>query len=308
MKLTVVAPVHNEEKNISVFYKRTKAVLGKITKSWEIIFVDDGSEDESLNKIKKIARQNKKVKALSFSRNFGHQAAITCGLNAAQGDAVVTIDTDLQDPPELIEKMVGEWKKGAEVVYAKRKSRNDNFLKRATASMFYRLLSLMSETSIPVDVGDFRLMDWRTVEAMRGLREHSRFMRGLSSWVGFKQVAVEFNRDKRSFGKTNYPYRKMLRLALDGIFSFSQKPLKLASWLGFLTTLAGFLYALYAIYLKIFRPEIVVQGWTSLAVVILVIGGIQLIILGVIGEYLGRVYTETQSRPLYIISKKINIK
>jgi len=307
MKISIIAPVFNEKENIKPFYERVRKAFSAY-RGLEIIFVNDGSTDESLEQLKVLAKTDRKVKIISFSRNFGHQAAITAGLDAAEGDAVVTIDTDLQDPPELISKMISAWRGGAEVVYAKRRARKDGFLKRFTASAFYRILDRLSDTSIPVDTGDFRLMDRKVVEAMRSLREHSRFMRGLSSWVGFRQAAIEFDRGQRRSGKTHYPFRKMLKLALDGIFSFSHKPLKVASWLGIIATLGGLTYAGYVIYLKLAHPEKVVQGWTSLTVIVLLAAGVELVILGVIGEYLGRIYTEEQNRPLYIVSEKINIK
>ncbi len=308
MQISIVAPVFNEEENLPAFYKRAKKTLLEISPSHEIIFVDDGSRDGSLALLKKIARKDKKVKIISFSRNFGHQAAITCGLDAAQGQAVVTIDTDLQDPPELILEMYKAWEKGAQIVFARRRARKDRFFKRVSARLFYRLIDSLSETDIPLDTGDFRLMDQRVVEAVRQMREHSRFIRGMASWVGFRQATVEFDRDKRIAGKTNYPFRKMWKLALDGIFSFSHKPLKVASWLGILTTVGGFVYAGFAIWEKLVHPDRVVQGWASLIVLILIMSGAQLIILGVIGEYLARVYTENQNRPLYIVSEKVNIK
>lgn len=308
MLLSVIAPVYKEEKNIPIFYKRVKKTIEKIGIRHEIIFIDDGSPDRSALALRAIALKDKSVKVIRFSKNFGHQAAITCGLDSARGDAVVTIDTDLQDPPEVIEEMVKAWERGAEVVFARRRARKDGFFKRATARIFYRVIDRLSETDIPLDAGDFRLMNKNAAEAMRQMREHSRFIRGMASWVGFRQATVEFDRDERKFGKTNYPFRKMLKLALDGIFSFSHKPLKAASWLGIATTIGGLAYAGYAVWEKVAHPDRVVQGWTSLIVIVLVISGVQLIILGVIGEYLGRVYTESQNRPLYIVSEKINLK
>ncbi|MDH4358321.1 MAG: glycosyltransferase family 2 protein [Candidatus Berkelbacteria bacterium] len=307
MKISIVAPVYNEKGNIRPFCERLRKVLSHL-RNYEMIFVDDGSTDGSLKQLRGLAKSDRRIKVISFSRNFGHQAAITCGLDAAKGDAVVTIDTDLQDPPELILKMIEAWRSGAEVVYAKRRARRDGFLKKFTARAFYRILDRLSDTSIPVDTGDFRLMDKKVVQAMRSLREHSRFMRGLSSWVGFHQTAVEFDRDQRKSGKTHYPFRRMLKLALDGIFSFSHKPLKVASWLGIIATAGGLVYAGYVIYLKLAHPDRVVQGWTSLTVIVLLAAGVELVILGVIGEYLGRIYTEEQDRPLYIVSEKVNFK
>jgi dolichol-phosphate mannosyltransferase len=308
MLLSIIVPVYNEEGNLGEFYKRAKKVTSQIKGKSELIFINDGSRDRSLAILKKIARRDRSVKIISLSRNFGHQAAITCGFDAAEGEAVATIDADLQDPPEVILDLVKKWHAGAKIVFAKRISRRDGFFKRLSAKIFYRLIDKLSETDIPLDTGDFRLMDRSAVEAFKKMREHSRFVRGMVSWIGFSQDTVEFERDKRLSGKTHYPFRKMLRLALDGIFSFSHKPLKAATWLGVIATIFGVAYAGFAIWERLAHPEKVAQGWTSLIVIVLIISGVQLVILGIIGEYLGRVYTEEQNRPLYVIEEKINLK
>lgn len=308
MLLSIISPVYNEEGNVVPFYEALKKTLKRCGCRYEIIYVDDGSSDRSLEKLRELAKKDKTVKIISFSRNFGHQAAITAGFDASRGDAIVTIDSDLQDPPEVILDLVKKWRQGAKIVFARRKNRKDGFLKKASAKIFYRLIDRLSETNIPLDTGDFRLMDRSAVEALKSMREHSRFVRGMVSWIGFRQATVEFDRSKRFSGRTHYPFRKMLKLALDGIFSFSHKPLKAAIWLGIITTLAGLGYAGFAVWERLARPERVVQGWTSLTVIVLIVGGVQLVILGVIGEYLGRVYTEEQDRPLYVVGEKINIR
>lgn len=304
--ISIVAPVYNEEEGIEKFLEEVMKVIKKIDKPYEIVFVNDGSKDKSLEKLKAMAAKNKNIKVLSFSRNFGHQIAITAGMDAANGDVVVTIDADLQDTPQLILKMLKKWQEGYEVVYAKRKKRKDTFFKKLTASMFYRTLNKLSEVDIPLDTGDYRLMDRKVIEAMKQVREHSRFIRGLTTWVGFKQTPVEFDRGERFAGETHYPLKKMLKLAMDGMLAFSYKPLKLATWLGFLSIVAGLIFAVYVIILKIVEPSHVTQGWPTLVILVLFMGGVQLFVLGAIGEYIGRIYTEEQNRPLYIVSEKIN--
>jgi dolichol-phosphate mannosyltransferase len=245
---------------------------------------------------------------IDFSRNFGHQIAITAGLDHAQGDAVIIMDSDLQDTPETIEEMVKKWKEGYEVVYGKRRTRRDGIFKRSTAFIFYRLLKRFTNIEIPEDTGDFRLMDKKVVVEMKRLREHSRFMRGLTSWVGFKQTSVLFDREERKFGATAYPMSKMLKFAIDGLTAFSYIPLKLAAYLGFTTAFLSVIGIIYALYRKIFHPGEVISGWTFTIICIFFIGSIQLIVLAVIGEYIGRIYTETQQRPLYIVRQKINLE
>jgi dolichol-phosphate mannosyltransferase len=304
--ISLILPIYNEEGNIDELYKRSKKVLSDVG-SYEIIFINDFSRDNSLQKLIGLSQKDKNVKIIDFSRNFGHQIAITAGIDYAEGDAIVIMDADLQDTPETIVKMVNKWKKGYDVVYGKRRKRKDTMFKKFTAFAFYRLLRRFANIEIPEDTGDFRLMDRKVVKEMKKLKEHSRFMRGLTSWVGFKQTAVLFDRDERRWGATNYPFKKMLKLSFDALTSFSNIPLRLASYLGFFSALVGFAWGLYAVYRKLFLPSSeTVPGWTTIVIAIFFIGGIQLIILGIIGEYIGRIYTESQNRPLYIINKKIN--
>lgn len=304
--ISLILPIYNEEKSIRELYERSVATL-KPLGTYEIIFVNDGSSDDSIRELMKTSARDHNVKIIDFSRNFGHQIAITAGLDYARGSAVVIMDSDLQDTPETIKPMVEKWKQGYEIVYAKRRSRRDGPLKKATAWFFYRLLRKFANIEIPKDTGDFRLMDKRVASEMRRLREHSRFMRGLTSWVGFKQTEVLFDRDSRKHGQTAYSVGRMLKFAFDGLTSFSYIPLKLASLLGFITALLSLGGIAYALFRKFFYPGEVISGWTFSVIAIFLIGSVQLIVLGVIGEYIGRIYTESQARPLYVIRNKVNI-
>lgn len=304
--LSVIIPVFNEEENITPLLKRLLPVISKY--SYEIIFVDDGSTDQTAAKIKKQALKNKNIKLIVFTRNFGHQNALTAGYQAALGDCVVSIDADLQDPPELINKLIDRWKKGFKIVYAKREAREDSFFKKTTASLFYWLINCLSPTPIPKDIGDFRLLDRQVVDFLNKLPEKSRFLRGLVAWGGYPSTAVPFKRNKRLAGKSHYPLSKMVAFALDGIVSFSTKPLKIASYLGFFTSLFGLLGVVYALYRRLFLPhQYWVTGWTALFVGIMFFGGIQLISIGIIGEYIGKIYKEIQNRPSFLIKEKTNL-
>lgn len=306
MSLAVVAPVFNEEKTLPHFYQRLRSVLETLGEPWSIIFVDDGSRDGSLTLLRQLHAEEPRVGVISFARNFGHQIAITAGLDVADGDAVIIIDTDLQDPPEVIPALVAEWRKGYEVVFAVRSARaGETAFKLTTAKVFYHILSRIAAVHIPHDTGDFRLMDRRAVLAMRRLREHHRFMRGLSSWVGFRQTGVPYRRHERFAGRTHYPLHKMLRLAVDAMTSFSYLPLQLASTLGF--SIAGLSLAgiVLAIILRLVNHTVAGQATTLVAV--LFIGGIQLMSLGIIGEYLGRIYDEVKDRPLYLVREAFGL-
>jgi dolichol-phosphate mannosyltransferase len=270
----------------------------------EIIFVDDGSRDASLALLRDLGKVMKNIRIISFSRNFGHQFAITAGLDRARGDAVVIIDGDLQDPPEIIPEMLKKWREGYTVVYGVRARRKgEGFFKLLTAKLFYRLMKTLSDTDIPVDAGDFRLLDKKVVETLRGIREENRYLRGLISWTGFSQYGLPYQRDRRYAGKTKFTFRKMIKFAFDGILSFSDKPLKITSYLGFLFTLVSFIIGLRIIIGKIQDPQVAVSGWTSMILAVLFIGGIQLISLGILGLYLGRQYREVKKRPLYVIAE-----
>jgi polyisoprenyl-phosphate glycosyltransferase len=299
--LSIVVPVFNEAEGIEAFYHRLRKVADSLTYiSCEIVFVDDGSSDDSYQRMVEFAHCDNDVRIIKFSRNFGHQIAITAGIDLAKGDAVVVIDADLQDPPEIVKKFVDKWEQGYDVVYGVREKREgESRMKLLTAAAFYRLLKRIIGLDIPVDVGDFRLMSRRVVEQLKTLREKDRFVRGLVSWVGFKQIGVEYARDKRYSGETKYPYRKMIKFALDGITSFSDAPLKLATWLGYFTSLLAFLYACVVVVQK--ALGFTIQGWTTTTFAILFLGGIQLISLGIIGEYIGRIFNEAKQRPLYVI-------
>ena len=299
---SLVIPVWNEEAIIPVLYARLVEVMEKTGDPWEVIFVNDGSADRSLELLVALHTQDRRVKLLSFSRNFGHQIAITAGFDYADGDAVIVMDADLQDPPEVLLRMIEKWREGYDVAYAVRtKRQGETRFKLWTASLFYRLIRTIADVDIPLDAGDFRLMDRRVVLAMRRLRERSRFMRGLSSWVGFKQVAVEYERAPRYAGETKYPLRKMLRLANNAITSFSHVPLQMATYTGFF--FAGFsgLGIVLAVLMRLFGHQQLLGQATTL-VSVLFLGGVQLIFLGILGEYLGRIYDEVKNRPLYILA------
>jgi len=299
--LSIVVPVFNEAEGIDAFYRRLKKVGDSLSPmSCEMVFVDDGSSDDSYRRLVEFAHFDNDVRIIKFSRNFGHQIAITAGIDLAKGDAVVVIDSDLQDPPEVIKEFVSKWKQGYDVVYGIREKRNgESRMKLLTAAAFYRLLKRIIRLDIPLDVGDFRLMSRRVVEQLKSLREKDRFVRGLVSWVGFQQIGVEYSRDKRYAGETKYPYRKMIKFALDGITSFSDIPLKLATWLGYFTSFLALLYLCSVFVQKVLG--FTVQGWATIMVAVLFIGGVQLISLGIIGEYIGRIFNEAKQRPLYVI-------
>ncbi len=301
--LSIVAPVYDEEILLPEFYRRMVAAIEPLNVPFEIILVNDGSHDNSGQIMDQLHAQDPRVKVVHFSRNFGHQIAITAGTDHATGKCVAVIDSDLQDPPEVIADMYQKWVAGYQVVYGVRSEREgETAFKRATASLFYRLIRRITNINLPLDTGDFRLMDARVVAAMKSMREHHRFMRGLSVWVGFKQTGVSYRRDARKAGVTKYPLRKMLRFALDAITSFSYLPLQLATYSGFV--IAGFsvIAIIIAIILRITGSAIAGQATTLVSVLFL--GGIQLIFLGIMGEYLGRIYDEVKRRPLYIVAER----
>ncbi|MGG0387719.1 glycosyltransferase family 2 protein [Priestia megaterium] len=308
VKYSIVVPVYNEEEVIHETYRRLTEVMRSTKEAYELLFVNDGSKDRTAEIIKEYSEQDPAVVLLDFARNFGHQIAITAGMDYARGEAVVVIDADLQDPPELILEMIEKWKQGFDVVYAKRtKRKGETYFKKQTAAMFYRFLRAMTDIDIPLDTGDFRLLDRKVCNQMNSIQEKNRFVRGLVSWVGFKQIAVEYERDERLAGESKYPLKKMLKLSMDGITSFSYKPLKLASYAGVTLSGIGFIYLLVVMYLKLFTDS-TITGWSSLIVIQLFFSGIILIILGMIGEYIGRIYDETKNRPLYIVREKYQLE
>lgn len=301
MQISVIIPIYNEEENIDLLYKRLTGVLHNLNLSYELIFINDGSKDKSLQLIKKLTKQDSEVKYIDFSRNFGHQIAVTAGLDKAAGETIVIIDADLQDPPELIAEMYAKIKEGYEVVYARRKKREgESPLKKFTANAFYRILSRITAVDIPVDTGDFRIMNRRIVEELKKMPEQHKFLRGQISWIGFRQTYVEYDRDERHAGNTGYTYRKMISFALDGITGFSDFPLKIVTFLGILVTGFSFLVLVYVL-LSRFVWEDYAPGWASLMLSILFIGGIQMIAIGIIGEYLSRMNSNLRQRPLYIV-------
>jgi len=309
-KLSVIIPMYYEEEVAEECYNRITSVCKTLKNfDYEIIFINDGSKDKTLEILEKIANTDKCVKIISFSRNFGHQCAVTAGLKYVTGDAIVIIDADLQDPPELIPEMLKLWEEGNEVIYGKRKKRDgESKFKLLTASMFYKTLNVLSDVDIPKDTGDFRLVDRKVVDVINSMPEHNKFLRGLFSWVGYKQYAYEYERKERFAGETKYPLKKMLKLAADGIISFSTKPLKLLGGLGLLSILISFVILIYAILSFVFSWNNITAGWTSIMVAITFFAGVQLLSIWMISEYIGRVYDETKQRPQYIIDKKINLE
>jgi dolichol-phosphate mannosyltransferase len=304
--LSVIIPVFNEEGNIGPLLDRLLPIVDRY--NYEIIFVNDGSRDSTVADVKSYATHNKHLKLVSFQRNFGHQMALSAGYGVTKGDCVVTIDADLQDPPEIIPEMIEEWQKGTEVVYAKRKKREvDSFFKKTTAQAFYRFINFLSDVPIPEDVGDYRLIDKKVVEYLNTLSETPDFLRGLVAWGGFKSSTVYFERAKRHAGETHYPLKKMINFAMQGITAFSTVPLRLATYMGFAAAVIGFLAIIRFILGRLFWPEDYVPGWTSLFVGIMFIGGIQLITIGIIGEYIAKIYKEVQKRPRYLIKETVNI-
>lgn len=304
--LSVVIPVYNEQEVITETFKRLSKALYNLDMDVEYIFINDGSKDDTYIKLKEISMTSSAVKVINFSRNFGHQIAITAGMDFSKGDAVVVIDADLQDPPEVILKMVEKWKEGYEVVYGKRSHREgETFFKKFTAKMFYRVIDNITDVKLPVDVGDFRLIDRKVCNAMKSLPERARYVRGLVSWVGFNQTSVEYVREKRFAGETKYPLRKMIKLATDGIISFSYRPLKLATFMGMLVSAFSFIYLIIILCQKLFTNS-TVDGWASTMAVSLFFNGVMLIVIGIMGEYVGRIYEEVKARPLYLVGNLIN--
>jgi dolichol-phosphate mannosyltransferase len=306
VELSIVLPIYNEEENIPELYRRLSEVIkNSIVESTEFLFVNDGSRDRSVELITEIHKQDSRVKLVNLSRNFGHQAAISAGIDYSKGDAIVLMDADLQDPPEVLEKMLGLWREGAEVVYTVRQKHKDEpLIKKITSFVFYRILKNLANIDIPLDSGDFCLMDRKVVDQLKSMPERNRYLRGLRSWIGYKQVAITHERNVRFAGEPKYTIRKSAGLALNGIISFSSFPLRLSVYAGFLTCLASVAYFVFTIAAYLLNESI--QGWTSLVVIILFLGGVQLILLGVIGEYIARIYEETKQRPNYIVRDYLN--
>jgi dolichol-phosphate mannosyltransferase len=308
--LSFVIPIYNEEEIIPELDRRLRAFLAdvgpEIGESWEVVFVNDGSRDRSFELLREVAAREPRYKVLSFSRNFGHQTAITAGMDRAEGDAVVVMDADLQDPPEVVRAMIARWREGFDVAYGVRAKRHgETVFKRLTAAVYYRLMRVLLGVALPVDAGDFRLMSRPVVLAMRALRERHRFVRGMVAWVGFKQTAVTYDRPARFAGETKYPLRKMLKFAIDGITSFSIIPLRVATWLGVFSGLLGLVAAGWAVYVKLYLAA-VVPGWTTLTILVALGSSAQLLMTGILGEYVGRIYEEVKRRPLYVVGDELN--
>ena len=300
--LSLVVPFYNEEPVVDEFYKRIVPVLEATRDSFEVLCVNDGSRDKTAEMLDALCARDPRFKAAHFSRNFGHQAAVTAGIHLAKGKCAIIIDADLQDPPELIHELLAKWREGFQIVYAQRRRREgEGRMKRGTAFLFYRTLASITETRIPVDTGDFCLIDRKVIDVMNAMPEHNRYLRGLRAWVGFRQTAVMFDRRERFAGESKYPLRRMIRLALDGIFSLSWAPLRMSVWLGLFSAGISVLIALVLLVEKLTGNYD--GGWAPIVVIVLFIGGVQLVCIGAVGEYVGRIYDEVKQRPLYIIAR-----
>jgi dolichol-phosphate mannosyltransferase len=305
---SIVAPVYNEAKSLPEFYERVRQTLDAQGELWELILVNDGSRDQSLEIMRQLHERDPRVKLIDFARNFGHQIAVTAGMDAASGDAVVIIDSDLQDPPETIADLIKKWREGFEVVYAVRRTRpGETWFKLFTAKMFYRLVYRITDVHIPVDTGDFRLMDRRVVNAMVNMREHNRFIRGMTSWVGFRQTGVLYDRDVRKYGSTNYPLSKMLKLAWDAVTGFSYFPLRLTLYASLILFILSMLAIPFVVIMRLATGQIWFEGQATSIVLILLIGSAQFFFFFVMGQYLGRVYDEVRGRPLYIVADSFGL-
>ena len=302
--LGIIIPCYNEEKVFPLLRRELEALIQSLTHEVRVLFVDDGSTDRTLSLIREACESNGEFGCLSLSRNFGHQMAVTAGLDHIEGEIVVVMDADLQDPPDLIPKMIDKWREGYQVVYGIRKKRKESVMLRFAYALFYRILRRISNVDIPLDAGDFALMDRRIVDKMKSMPERNRFIRGLRGWVGFKQTGIEYDRNSRQAGDSKYYFRDLLKLALDGLISFSALPLRIASWIGAGAAVFGFASLVYTVILALLFEQ-TPSGWASLAVIIMFFGGVQLLVMGIIGEYLGRIFEEVKSRPKYILSEQI---
>lgn len=306
LKLSIVVPVHNEADNLPELYGRLTAVLGGVGLPYEIIVVNDGSTDGSLQLLRALHASDPRVKIVNFARNFGHQVAVSAGLDFARGEAIILMDADLQDPPEVLPDFIRKWNEGYQVVYGTRTERKENIFKRSAYSIFYRLLRQVSAIEIPLDSGDFSLIDRRVADVMKAMPERARFVRGLRSWVGFKQIGIEYPRSSRHSGEPKYTFSKLMKLALDGLLSFSMVPLRLAAYIGLSIAALSFLAAMYYLWGTLMSDR-VIPGFATTIIVVLFLGGVQLVTLGVVGEYVGRIYEEVKARPLYVIRETVGI-
>jgi len=303
IRYSVVAPCWNEEGNLHELYRRASEVLEQTGENWELVLINDGSTDNTLELIKELHAADPRIHYVDFARNFGHQIAVTAGMNYAQGEAVILIDADLQDPPELILEMIEKWKEGYQVVYAIRSERQgETWFKLFTAKLFYRIIYRITDVNIPLDTGDFRLMDRKVVDRLKEMKEHRRFIRGMTSWVGFKQTGVYYVREERFAGETKYPLRTMMKFAIDAITGFSYFPLQLATWIGFSIGILSALFIVVVIIARLSGNQETFEGQATTLIMVLFLGSIQLISLGIAGEYLGRIYDEVRGRPLYVVN------
>lgn len=308
IEISVIVPTYNEEGNVMLLHRRLSEVMQQIGQPYELIFINDGSRDRTLELERELAKQDTHFRYIDLSRNFGHQIAVSAGIDASRGEAVVIIDADLQDPPELIVEMYAKLKSGFHVVYAKRKARQgESFMKKLTAKIFYRLLSRITSFSIPVDTGDFRIMDRKVVDALKQMPESNKFLRGQIAWIGFNQTFVEYERQQRHAGTTGYTYKKMINFAINGITAFSNAPIKCVTMAGFLVSFVAFLMIIMSFVVRIFYAHLSEPGWASIMVGLMFLGGVQLISLGIIGEYISRINTDVKRRPLYFI-KETNLQ
>ena len=300
---SIVGPVWNEEGNLPELYKQIKITMDQLQEPWELILINDGSVDNSWQIMQNLHQQDSRVKIIDFAKNFGQQNGFTAGIDYASGDAVILIDTDLQDPPSVILELIAKWKEGFEVVYAVRSERKgESWFKKTTAALFYRLIQSITSVDIPLDAGDFRLIDRKVVDMVKSMREHHRFLRGMTSWVGFRQVGVEYVRSERFAGETGYPLRTMLKLAISAITGFSSLPLQIATVMGFLIAALSAIFGIFVVFTRSFLPGFF-EGQATTLVSVLFLGGVQLITLGIIGEYLSRIYDEVRGRPLYVVNE-----
>jgi dolichol-phosphate mannosyltransferase len=303
-KYSLIIPIYNEEETIPELYRRVSDVMDSLDDSVELILINDGSRDRSLNLMRELQERDARVCYISFARNFGHQAAVTAGLNFARGQVIVVLDADLQDPPELIPKMIESWQAGYHVVYAQRtKRKKESWFKRLTAYVFYRLLRQLADVDIPADTGDFCLMDRQVVEVLNSMPERNRYIRGLRAWIGFRQTAVKFERDPRFAGEVKYTFKKSLALAVNSLVSFSKIPLRISTYLGLFSALIALLMALLVLYWRLQQPDSPVTGLATILIAVFFLGSVQLISIGILGEYVGRIYEEVKGRPAYTIAE-----
>ncbi|MFM7881384.1 MAG: glycosyltransferase family 2 protein [Microcystis panniformis] len=303
-KYSLIIPIYNEEETIPELYRRVSDVMDSLDDSVELILINDGSRDRSLNLMRELQEKDARVCYISFARNFGHQAAVTAGLNFARGQVIVVLDADLQDPPELIPKMIESWQAGYHVVYAQRtKRKKESWFKRLTAYVFYRLLRQLADVDIPADTGDFCLMDRQVVDVLNSMPERNRYIRGLRAWIGFRQTAVKFERDPRFAGEVKYTFKKSLALAINSLVSFSKIPLRLSTYLGLFSALIALLMALLVLYWRLQQPDSPVTGLATILIAVFFLGSVQLISIGILGEYIGRIYEEVKGRPAYTIAE-----